>query len=76
MVELGVLPNITCLGSDRKGTWMRSPGCLSHAFPLTSHCLVLAIREHGRNSSYFSFAFIVATSNKNARQLVREIEEL
>lgn len=41
-----------------------------------SHCPVLALRERAKDSFSFPLAFILATPNKNAKHLEREVEEL
>lgn len=64
------LPNITCLRSDRTVAYISLlfSSFFSHYFLLP----ILALREHGKASFYFPFAFILATLNKNARQLERK----
>lgn len=55
LTELSNLPKITCPGSDRTVAHVRSSGCLAHAFPITSHCLV----EHRNDLSlFFIYIFI------------------
>lgn len=67
---------MTCpisLVSEATEQWLILVSCLFHSFFSNYFLLpILALGEHGKDSFYFPFAFILATLNKNARQLERK----